>query len=73
MLPERVRMPVPFLVRVPVPIAMMPAEAVSPIELNVRLWLPLMPPERVSPAPEFVAIVVAWPSVRAPPHELLPV
>ena len=74
MLPERVRLPAPLLVSVPVPVAMLPEAMVSPIELNVRFWLvPPIPPERVRPAPEFVAMVVAWPSVMAPAQELLPV
>ena len=66
-------MPAPLLVSVPVPVAMFPEAMVLPIELNMRFWLvPVMPPERVRPAPEFVAMVVAWPSVMAPAQELLP-
>ena len=62
----------PFLVRVPVLVPIMPDIVVPPVELIVRLFVPVMPPEIVKFDPESVAMVVAWLRVMFPAQELFP-
>ena len=62
----------PFFVRVPVLVPMMPEIVVLPVELTVRLFAPEKLPERVRFDPESVAIVEAWLRVMFPAQELFP-
>jgi hypothetical protein len=65
--PDKIRVPLPFLVRAPLEVAMIPLTVVLPAPANIRLYVPLIAFVLLSvKVPSVDPIVVLAPSVIAP-------